>query len=83
MASSTVTISPTSGPPGTVITATYTVTGADPESKTITGHTTVDGVDVPASATFTTTHVVGNGAPTAPGLTFVATADPKVWKATA
>ena len=68
---------------GEVITATYEIQNAAAVVSTVTGHATVNGQAVPSSAVVTVESVLAFGAPTADGLTFTPTADPKVWKATA
>lgn len=84
MATLTLTLSPANPAPGATVTATYAVSGAPADRVvTISGAATLDGAPLNASGTFTLTHATLYTAPTAAGLTFTATADPKVWTAVA
>ncbi len=84
MATATLTLDKASYAKGDKITATYAVAGADATTTVITGSVTVDGAKVqPATVSITVGHVITFAAPTAAGVTFSATADPKVWTATA
>jgi hypothetical protein len=84
MATLTLTLSPSNPAPGATVTATYAVTGAPADRVlTVNGDATLDGAPMTATGTFTLTHTTTFSAPTAAGMTFVATADPKVWTATA
>jgi hypothetical protein len=65
---------------GDQITATFVVTGAGPETKTITGTLDVDGVTYDVVATPAVTHAVTN--PSVPGFTKDA-ANQLVWRGTA
>ena len=69
----TVSIAPSvpSAKVGDPITFTYTVNGAGPETTVVTGTVTVDGVAVPATATFEVTHVVAAQPPTSARLSNV------------
>lgn len=92
MAELSIALSPTTAGPGQVVTATYQITGADdiPASSQqiqVDGTATVDGVELDADVTLTLTKPAVTfdkqyQAPTAPGLTFSPTSDPKVWRAT-
>lgn len=75
---------------GTTVTATYTVTGnggSAGQTITISGSATVGGVKEPATAVITLGAVapaaVTYAVPTAPGLSFKATAQPNVFTAVA
>lgn len=84
MATLTLTLSPANPAPGATVTATYAVTGAPADRVlTISGAATLDGAPMNATGTFTLTHATTFSAPTAAGMTFAATADPKVWTAVA
>lgn len=67
---------------GDPITFTYTVTGAGPEAIVVTGSVTVDGVAIPATATFEITHVVAAQPPTSARLSNVTAAGPLAYTAT-
>jgi hypothetical protein len=89
MATLQITLSPATAGPGQTVTATYAISGADDvpassQTVNVDGTATVDGVELDADVTLTLTRpaVVYDKqyqAPTAPGLTFAPTADPKVW----
>lgn len=66
---------------GNTITATYVVAGDDPVSYTITGVAHIDNVDKPASALITVSSLETFDTPVSAGLTFQATANPKVFTA--
>lgn len=93
MATLNMTVTPNPAAAGQQVTATYDVVGADdvPASSrviAIDGTTVVDGVELDADVQLTLTkpavvHTREYLAPTAPGMTFSATADPRVWVATA
>lgn len=93
MAALTLTLSPTNPTVGQTVTATYALTGADDvpastRSFPVGGAVELDGSPLTVSVTLSVTtpavtHTRVFQAPTAPGLTFTATSDPKVWTATA
>lgn len=84
MTTLTLSLSPSNPAPGATVTATYAFSGA-PADHTITvaGTATEDGVTYNDSETITLTHQQSFQAPTAPGMTFVGTADAHVWTAVA
>lgn len=59
MAELHVTLDRTSYNPGDEVVATLTVVGAESEVRTVTGHATVDGVVMDATASFVLSHQVG------------------------
>lgn len=86
MATLTLTLSPSNPGPGDEVTATYDLTGADAQDRVlvVSGGGSLDGVTLGSvEGQFTLTHDKVFNTPTAPGMTFVATADPKVFTATA
>lgn len=79
-----VTLTPTNPAPGAPVTATYLFTGAPADRDIVaSGTATLDGVTYNDTDTLHLTHQKGYQAPTAAGMTFVATGDPTVWTATA
>lgn len=78
---------------GDVVEVTYAVQGADDEparieSVRVVGTAVVDGESLPAEVDVTitkpaVTHTKTYERPTAPGMTFQSTADPRVWRAVA
>lgn len=85
MATLTLTLTPSSAAPGSTVTATYDLTGTDTEDRvlTVTGGGTLDGQPLGSvTGSFTLAHQKTFATPTAPGMTFQPTADPKVFTAT-
>ena len=90
MASATLTVSPAAPAKGAVVTATYSVSGNDAtpaQTATVTGRTTIGSQDIDVSTTITLPGAPALpetfAAPTCPGLTFAATANPRVFTAVA
>lgn len=87
------TLSPNPVQEGQTVTLTYNVTGADPVPPSsrqipVDGTATVDGVELDYDGVLNVTDpghtpVVTYQAPTAAGMTWVATANPRVWTAVA
>jgi len=78
------TVTPANPAPGSTVTATYAFQGAPADRDiTTTGTATLDGVTYNDTEVMHLTHQTTFQAPTAPGMTYAATADPKVWTATA
>lgn len=80
----TLTVTPSNPAPGATLTGTYAFVGAPADRDiTFSGTATLDGVVYNDTEVAHLTHQTTFSAPTAAGVTFAATADPKVWTATA